>query len=119
VEQAAFAEGFRQRPAGDFVLRRVHEDSRAIHAPKAIRGILDCCDVLSRPLPISFVTPVPFDQAFAGSVSGREVKKLRPPVTAARLMVWKREWAAISADAETAQFQARASAGQDVGLSGR
>jgi hypothetical protein len=29
-------------------------------------------------------------------------------------MVWKREWAAISADAETAQFQARASAGQDL-----
>ena len=30
----------------------------------------------------------------------RVVKKLGPPVTAARLMVWKREWAAISADAE-------------------
>ena len=28
------------------------------------------------------------------------VKKLGPPVTAARLMGWKREWAAISADAE-------------------
>jgi hypothetical protein len=49
----------------------------------------------------------------------RVVKKLGPPVTAGRLMVWKREWAAISADAETAQFQARASAGQDVWLLGR
>jgi len=49
----------------------------------------------------------------------RVVKKLGPPVTAARLMVWKHEWAAISADAETAQFQARASAGQDVWLLGR
>jgi len=29
-------------------------------------------------------------------------------------MVWKREWAAISADAETAQFQTRASARQDL-----
>ena len=49
----------------------------------------------------------------------RVVKKLGPPVTAARLMVWKREWAAISADAETAQFQACTSAGQDVRLLGR
>ena len=49
----------------------------------------------------------------------RVVKKPGLPVTAARLMVWKREWAAISADAERAQFQARASAGQDVRLLGR
>ena len=35
----------------------------------------------------------------------RVVKRLGPPVTAARLMGWKRESAEISADAETAQFQ--------------
>ena len=49
----------------------------------------------------------------------RVVKKLGPPVTAARLMGWKREWAAISVDVEKARFQARASAGQDVWLLGR
>jgi len=38
----------------------------------------------------------------------RLVKNLGPPLTAARLMRWKREWAAILADAETAQFQGRA-----------
>jgi hypothetical protein len=57
---------------------------------------------------------VPFSMAQTFGGSPRVVKKLGPPVTAARLMVWKPEWAAISADAETAQFQARASAGQDV-----
>jgi len=41
----------------------------------------------------------------------RVVKKLGPPVTARRLMGWKREWAAISVEVETAQFQARASGG--------
>jgi hypothetical protein len=49
----------------------------------------------------------------------RVVKKLGPLVTVGRLMVWKRDGAAISADAEPAQFQARASAGQAVRFLGR
>ena len=57
--------------------------------------------------------------AWCSILHSRVVKKLGPPVTAARLMGWKREWAAISVDVEKARFQARASAGQDVWLLGQ